>query len=56
MGGIQMQMCIQCKEKWFEVKLDRGGLQEVCFRSETAGSATGPSEMPDGLQPSTQVE
>jgi hypothetical protein len=63
MGGIQMEMCIQCKEKWFEMKLDRRGLQEVGCSSETEGNATSMlrvygegSEMPDGLQPLTPVE
>ncbi|KAN0077635.1 hypothetical protein V8E54_005939 [Elaphomyces granulatus] len=32
-GGIQMEMCIQCKEKWFEMKLDR---EEVCKKCVVA--------------------
>jgi uncharacterized protein DUF6570 len=68
MGGIQMEMCIQCKEKWFEMKLDRRGLQEAGCSSETEGNATSmlhvygegnvmdPGEMPDGLRPLTPVE
>jgi hypothetical protein len=65
MDGIQMEKCIRCKEKWFEMKLN---WEEVCRKCILAqkrksmpyvyseGNAMDPGEMPDGLQPLTQVE
>jgi hypothetical protein len=60
-----MEKCIRCKEKWFEMKLNQ---EEVCKKCVTAqkqkpmpyvygeGNAMDPGEMPNGLQPLTQVE
>jgi hypothetical protein len=60
MDGIQMEECLQCKEKWFEVKLDWGEGYKKCVSAQKRkampyvygeGNAMDSGEMPDGLQP-----
>jgi hypothetical protein len=65
MNKIQMEKCVRCKEKWFEMKLNSSEVCNKCIVAQkrkampyvySEGNAMDPGEMPDGLQPLTQVE
>lgn len=65
MDRIQMETCIRCKEKWFDMKLNRERVCMKCIMVQKRkpmpyvygeGNAMDPGEMPHGLQPLTQVE